>query len=675
MTPGCDNAKCCSAVCELDSYCCDVGWDQLCVDAALEICAGCGDPASGSCFVDNGTVGCDNAECCALVCSLDPFCCETTWDGLCVGMALESCAPNDDCANRLEAFNGETVFSNEGASTDGPSPCSLLGSDVWFRYVAPFTGSVTVSTCGSDFDTVLAVYDGCTCLPDLEDLLECNDDSCDLQSEVTIDVVAGQCYKIQIGGFNGAQGQGLLTITKLLEGCGDLNSGSCFAANGTPFCDDADCCDTVCMTDPFCCDVVWDSLCVSEALVVCAGCGSPGAGDCFADNGSPGCNDESCCLEICSFDPFCCETTWDGICAGEALAACGQPPLNDDCLDRQEVFNGLTSFNNLGATTDGPLLPDDCPSLGSDVWFNYTADFSGFLRITVGDLTFNAGFAVYDGCECPPDAATLIACAPEFLPPAGGGPLPISVTIPVAFEGCYKIQIGGTFVDQGVGSLLLTKEPGCGNQAAGDCLTPNPTPFCNDANCCEVVCSFDPFCCDVEWDDLCVSDALIVCASCPGEGSCFEANGTPGCDDANCCKMVCAVDTFCCTDEWDLFCAWEAGALCRGCGLNPAGDCLTDTGTPACANINCCNQVCNLDAYCCDVGWDQLCADQAAEICCLPDIILDGVVGVDDLLELILEWGPCPAFLDICPADIDGNRQVDVDDLLDLILAWGPCAF
>ena len=103
--------------------------------------------------------------------------------------------------------------------------------------------------------------------------------------------------------------------------------GDCCAANGTPGCDDATCCDTVCGNDPFCCDNQWDQLCADAAIVDCAGCVGvtpcPGDGDCFIANGTPGCDDEACCEAICAQDPFCCDVEWDQICADAAINLCG----------------------------------------------------------------------------------------------------------------------------------------------------------------------------------------------------------------------------------------------------------------------------------------------------------------------------------------------------------------
>ena len=45
------------------------------------------------------------------------------------------------------------------------------------------------------------------------------------------------------------------------------------------------------------------------------------------------------------------------------------------------------------------------------------------------------------------------------------------------------------------------------------------------------------------------------------------------------------------------------------------------------------------------------------------DLNGDGVVGVDDLLVLLSQWGSCGG----CPADINGDGEVGVDDLLELL--------
>jgi hypothetical protein len=52
-----------------------------------------------------------------------------------------------------------------------------------------------------------------------------------------------------------------------------------------------------------------------------------------------------------------------------------------------------------------------------------------------------------------------------------------------------------------------------------------------------------------------------------------------------------------------------------------------------------------------------------------PDVDGDGVVDVVDLVELVLDWGPCPG----CRSDLNLDGVVDVLDLVALVLGWGPC--
>ncbi|MHC4993409.1 MAG: hypothetical protein ACYTGC_20795 [Planctomycetota bacterium] len=54
---------------------------------------------------------------------------------------------------------------------------------------------------------------------------------------------------------------------------------------------------------------------------------------------------------------------------------------------------------------------------------------------------------------------------------------------------------------------------------------------------------------------------------------------------------------------------------------------------------------------------------------CKGDTDLDGVVGIDDLMAVVLDYGN----QDPCGTDTNGDGIVDVDDLIQVILRWGPC--
>jgi predicted outer membrane repeat protein len=49
----------------------------------------------------------------------------------------------------------------------------------------------------------------------------------------------------------------------------------------------------------------------------------------------------------------------------------------------------------------------------------------------------------------------------------------------------------------------------------------------------------------------------------------------------------------------------------------------------------------------------------------------DGNVDVDDMIAVILGWGPCPPAPIDCRPDIDGDGEVGVSDLIAVILGWG----
>lgn len=96
-TPGCSDATCQAIICAADGFCCNTSWDQICADAATANgtcapgCAGGGmGGSSGNCCFANGGVGCQDPVCQAAVCGADPFCCSFTYDQLCADAALLS---------------------------------------------------------------------------------------------------------------------------------------------------------------------------------------------------------------------------------------------------------------------------------------------------------------------------------------------------------------------------------------------------------------------------------------------------------------------------------------------------------------------------------------------------------------------------------------------------------
>jgi len=92
---------------------------------------------------------------------------------------------NDDCSEALEIGLGSHTGSLIRATNDGEQNCSSTEQpDVWYRFTAPSTGELRITTCGTNdlggedvgMDTVLSVH-GETCSTTSNNVLECNDDA------------------------------------------------------------------------------------------------------------------------------------------------------------------------------------------------------------------------------------------------------------------------------------------------------------------------------------------------------------------------------------------------------------------------------------------------------------------------------------------------------------------
>jgi hypothetical protein len=214
----------------------------------------------------------------------------------------------------------------------------------------------------------------------------------------------------------------------------------------------------------------------------------------------------------------------------------------------------------------------------------------------------------------------------------------------------------GLLLCLGVGSFVLAVPAAAQTcPGTGDCCTANPTPGCADAACCDQVCLIDGFCCLSSWDANCASLALTICGAeacsgsvCPGPGDCCADNGTPACDDFDCCELVCAQDGFCCSTSWDQNCADLAlnvcnASSCSGVTCAGIGDCCSENGSPSCEDESCCAQVCAQDAFCCDTLWDGQCVALAeglcAAICSEPSVPAVTTPGRRLLVSVLLVAG------------------------------------
>ncbi|WP_426429819.1 T9SS type A sorting domain-containing protein [Winogradskyella sp. HB-48] len=119
----------------------------------------------------------------------------------------EPAPDNDLCENATPIACGDTVMgSTENATNSGGNS----GPDVFYSLSGTSNGEeVTLSLCGSSFDTILTVFDACD-----GSVVATNDDSCGLQSELTFTSDGTTTYIIRVDGFSGSSsGDYTLAVT------------------------------------------------------------------------------------------------------------------------------------------------------------------------------------------------------------------------------------------------------------------------------------------------------------------------------------------------------------------------------------------------------------------------------------------------------------------------------
>ncbi len=103
-----------------------------------------------------------------------------------------------------------------GANAEEPEePCADLPITytAWWTFVG--TGNpMTADTAGSNFDTIVGVYDGSPgSLTEIACVDDVDDPAFSLQARVTVDTVAGVTYYVQAGGFGGSAGRLQLVVS------------------------------------------------------------------------------------------------------------------------------------------------------------------------------------------------------------------------------------------------------------------------------------------------------------------------------------------------------------------------------------------------------------------------------------------------------------------------------
>ena len=117
---------------------------------------------------------------------------------------------NDNFANAqvVSGTAGTLTGANVGAGkeTGEPEHAGVSGGrSVWFRWTATSTNKMSMTTAGSDFDTLLAVYTGSS-VNALVEVASNDEFEADSTSAVSFVPSVGTTYRIAVDGFSGAMG-------------------------------------------------------------------------------------------------------------------------------------------------------------------------------------------------------------------------------------------------------------------------------------------------------------------------------------------------------------------------------------------------------------------------------------------------------------------------------------
>ncbi|MBK6765558.1 MAG: trypsin-like peptidase domain-containing protein [bacterium] len=126
--------------------------------------------------------------------------------------------PNDSCGqpgfttitSLPFSATGSTLFAADNFT--GPGCNTNTSPDVIYLLTLPCERGVSISSCGSEFDTELLVYSVNSCA-DWIALEVCSDDFCGAQSQVQFTAQANQMYAIVLEGYGNAAGDFVLTIS------------------------------------------------------------------------------------------------------------------------------------------------------------------------------------------------------------------------------------------------------------------------------------------------------------------------------------------------------------------------------------------------------------------------------------------------------------------------------
>ncbi len=380
---------------------------------------------------------------------------------------------NDNFANRtsINPLLGPVSDSNQLATLEPgePLPDGLKGGkSIWFTWHASFTGTVSLTTAGSDFETLLAVYTG-TKLTALKAVAADKDSGGYLTSLVTFNVTDGTDYQIDVDGYQGVSGRVVLGLPAgtgyrvLNPSSGDSVPVIVHGLASKVVAPNASATFNVQATSPTKVTYQWyfqgaliAGATASALTISHVQPGSVGLYDVLVANPAGSAQSEPANLQI-------------GVNQGGTVTSTESEFVNTpgSASPKQLAqilrsvasggdtrgFSVAQTFSTVGATRE-PGEPDPCGQVGgASQWFVYTAPGAGMMQINTDGSSFNTLLGIYTGSGTSFDSLTEVGCGYTTNFAADGQP---SVILPgVAAGTTVYIQVDGYQGASGVVQLQI----------------------------------------------------------------------------------------------------------------------------------------------------------------------------------------------------------------------------
>jgi hypothetical protein len=429
---------------------------------------------------------------------------------------------------------------------------------------------------------------------------------------------------------------------------------------------------------------------VSVTLLSASAACSADAGSCYWPHAGGGCNDSECCDSVCTSDPTCCTVQWDADCATLANDLCAQIPASGIVINPANghryrlvtpgSWTESTSFSaasTLLGTFGCPVsikdgfenqwvrcnLADNVPGIVGDTgptdlfiseYYEGTGAANHAIEIyngTSGAVDLTAGgyaIQVYTDGSATATTYALDGVVPSHgtwvAAPSNAAPTIIAKTnqeLPTSFtfDGNDAIAL----VKNGAGLLDVVGQIGVNpgtEWGSGDASTANNTlrrktsVMVGDANGAD---AFDPA---TQWDGFAAGDPSQLATHVADTSSAFSVwTGFNDVDAEGAFEWWCADpvtytnwlpgepnnggNSDYCEMEGETGRWRDRGNAARLYGVTEfefiqcgsGGGCFTTHATPGCNNESCCQTICFVDNYCCTNEWDTLCVNEATGLC------------------------------------------------------------